>query len=172
MKKLIFVLFLLCFIGVVPVADAQGYDLQEALKNIDVEPEDHPVHLPGTNPKPGSVFAELRESEWTGKPYIITFYIQRIANALTGLAAAVAVLFIVQNSFNLLTSAGDSEKVTTSKKGLMWALIGLVVIMGAYIVVKTVISLSYVGGSVESGMEQMDSITRIPNEVDSTTLGE
>jgi hypothetical protein len=78
-----------------------------------------------------------------GGGFIITYYIQKIANALTGLAAALAVLFIIQNSFNLLTSSGDSEMITKSKKGLMWSLIGLVLIMGSYIVVKTVISLPY-----------------------------
>ena len=147
MKKLIFVFCLICLAGSVSAEGAEIYDLQEALRGVEIEPEDHPVNLPGAGILEGesSDVVYLRTSKWMGKPFIITYYIQKIATALTGLAAAVAVLFIVQNSFNLLTAAGGSEVITTSKKGLMWSVIGLVVIMGAYIVVKTVISLPYAG---------------------------
>ncbi len=158
MKKLIFVLCLLCFVGGVSVVDAQSYDLQESLKNVGVQPEEHPAYLPGANPDADSFFSKIRVGKWMGKPYIVTYYIQRIINALTGLAAAMAVLFIIQNSFNLLTSAGGSEQVTKSKKGLMWSLIGLVLIIGSYIIVKTVISLPYAGGEVDYSIQKMTPI--------------
>ncbi len=151
MKKILFILSLF-FLVMSISAEAQIYDLDTALENLDVKPEQHPENLPGAGiivDGPNTPISDqIKKSGLMGKPYIITYYIQKIANALTGLVAAIAVLFIIQNSFNLLTSAGGSEMITKAKKGLMWSLIGLVVIIGAYIVVKTAISLPYAGEGV------------------------
>jgi hypothetical protein len=151
MKKIFLaILPLILLFGVSGTCDADsGYSLEKALKDQNINIDHHPEHLPGAGIEPASSPSAPIEqqivSTLSGKPFIITWYIQRISTALTGLAAAVAVLFIVQNSFMLLTSAGGSEAVTKAKKGLMWSIIGLVIIMGSYIVVKTVISLPYVG---------------------------
>ncbi len=138
MKKLIFVFCLIFATGSV-FAQYEGYNLENALKELNVNIENHPEYLPGA----GQMENHEIRTKYMGSSWAITYYIQRIATALTGLAAAVAVLFIIQNSFNILTSAGGSEIITKSKKGLMWSIIGLVLIMGAYIVVKTIVSLPY-----------------------------
>ncbi len=147
MKKLILILGLLLLVGNASAQDeGAGYDLIDALMDTTGEPletinEIAPKHLPGSGNDATRAISKM--SKRGGGD--VTTYIQLIATALTGIAASVAVLFIIQNSFNLLTSAGGSEAVTKSKKGLMWSIIGLVVIMGSYIVVKTIISLTYSG---------------------------
>jgi|GEM_PF-3120208 hypothetical protein len=154
MKKLIFILVLICLSGTVSAeGESEIYDIKEALKQLDVAVEKHPKNLPGAGEDPAAELKwDVKFNKMAGKPFIITYYIQKIAKALTGVVAAVAVLFIIQNSFNLLTAAGGTEQITKSKKGLMWSLIGLVMIMGAYIVVKTVISLPY---SAEENLDQL-----------------
>lgn len=73
----------------------------------------------------------------------ITLFLQRLTNGIAGVAAAVAILFLVNDAFNLVIATGNTEDIAKAKKGMIWALVGLIVIIGAFIVVKTVISLTY-----------------------------
>ena len=55
----------------------------------------------------------------------------------------IAVVLIVWNAFTLVTAVGDTEKISQAKKGIMWTIVGLAVTMFAYVIVKTVIILTY-----------------------------
>lgn len=65
----------------------------------------------------------------------------RIINVLFGLAGVVAIFFIVQNGFFLAMSGGSEETVTQHKKGIMWAIIGLILVILSYSIVRFVISI-------------------------------
>lgn len=75
----------------------------------------------------------------------ITFLIQRIINIITALVASVAVFFVVKHGFALAMSLGNEDDISEAKKGLSMSLGGLVVIILAYVIVRTVISITFAG---------------------------
>ena len=68
----------------------------------------------------------------------------RITSVLLGIAGIVAVYFIVANGFFLVVSAGQEDKVTQHKKGLMWAIAGLLLIILSYSIISFIINLTFV----------------------------
>lgn len=109
--------------------NAQGYSLDDAVtasKSAIKEPK----HLPVAEGDPEVALVNT---------------IQGATNYITGLVAAVAILFVVINSAKLVFALGEAEDITTAKKGLMWSLGGLVLIMFAFVLVKTVISIAFSG---------------------------
>ena len=62
-------------------------------------------------------------------------------------ALAIIILFImfVVGSFKYLTSAGNPEKVKSARSTLMYAIIGFVVFLSAYVIL-TVIDFLFLGG--------------------------
>jgi type IV secretory pathway VirB2 component (pilin) len=56
-----------------------------------------------------------------------------------GVVAALAVLSIIIAGFNFVTSDGDPEKISRSKRTIILALIGLVIAMSAEAIVLTVL---------------------------------
>ena len=148
MKKIFIFSFILFFSlsGVVfaEEKDIPPYDLNDAInKLLPAESKTRPAHLPGITID-GSSNAEI--NKLTGDVTDITNIMQKFGNGLTGVAAALAVLFIVLNCFTLITAVGESDKIANAKKGLIWSLVGLVVIVGSYVLVKTIIASSYAGG--------------------------
>lgn len=65
---------------------------------------------------------------------------QHFVEIVLGIAATVAMFFILNNGFWMITSAGG-EKVEEAKKGLTWALVGLVLIILSYSIIRFVISI-------------------------------
>ncbi len=64
-------------------------------------------------------------------------FVMDIASNLIGLGALVAVLFIIISGLKLIYSGGNQEQATKAKNSLMWAIIGFVVTLTAYIIVTT-----------------------------------
>lgn len=69
--------------------------------------------------------------------------LHRIVNIILSTAGVIAIFFIIQNAFFLVTSAGGEEKVTQHKKGLTWAIIGLVLIILSYSIIRFIIGLTF-----------------------------
>lgn len=100
-----------------------------------------PRELPGAT-KSKNIGRESAIQGFTG-------LLQRIINGFTGIAAAIAVFFIVFNGGSIMLAAGDMEKIKKARTGIIWALLGLLLIMGSYVIAKTVISLTYSGATIE-----------------------
>lgn len=66
-----------------------------------------------------------------------------LVGGLMTVAAAVAIFFIFQGGFMLITSRGNDESTGKAKKTITWAILGLVVMIFAYQIVKTVIQLAF-----------------------------
>lgn len=66
--------------------------------------------------------------------------IMKIANIMAWFGAAIAVIMIMFAGFRLAKSSGDSSKVTQARETIIYALIGLVVIIAARFIVGFVIS--------------------------------
>ncbi|MEK7528570.1 MAG: hypothetical protein AAB592_02300 [Patescibacteria group bacterium] len=67
--------------------------------------------------------------------------IGRVIAIALSLAAIMAVYFIVNNSFMLAAASGSNEMVEQYKKGLFWNVIGLVLIMVSYSLMKFIVWL-------------------------------
>ncbi len=62
-------------------------------------------------------------------------YIQDIVNYVLTFMAIVWVLYIIYAGFNILTAAGDDEKVSNSKKTITYVAIGLLIMFLAYSII-------------------------------------
>ncbi len=54
-------------------------------------------------------------------------------------AGVVAVIVIIISGFFFLTSAGQPEKITTAKKTILYAVVGLVVVICAFIITQFIV---------------------------------
>ena len=86
-------------------------------------------------------FTESAGDRDAGTSAIITI-LQIIAGALLYVAAPIAVIMIAMTAFNFVMFSGSSEKVETSKKQLTWAILGLLVIMLSYSLIKFLIGFA------------------------------
>lgn len=67
--------------------------------------------------------------------------VSNIIKAILGITGSVALLMFVWGGFQWLFSAGEAERVKKGKDTIKWAVLGLVVIILAYMLVSTVISI-------------------------------
>ena len=66
--------------------------------------------------------------------------ISTIINILTIIVGIISVIMIIISGMKFITSGGDAQKVSSAKTGLIYALIGLVVVALAQAIVHFVIS--------------------------------
>jgi hypothetical protein len=57
------------------------------------------------------------------------------------LAGGIAVLFLVWNGFLYITAGGDAAKAKTARAGIINAIIGIVVILAAYLIIRFATSI-------------------------------
>jgi len=94
-----------------------------------INPDLRPINSPFSN-------------QFGGTPEQATLRIlQLIAGALLYFAAPIAVIMIIIAAFNMQGGGADSEKLEQSKKALSWTLIGLIVIILSYSIVRGIIAL-------------------------------
>lgn len=67
-------------------------------------------------------------------------FIIRIINYITSFAAALAVLFIIIGGLQYITSSGNEERIQVAKKTLLYAIIGLLLIVLSVVIINTIIS--------------------------------
>lgn len=61
-------------------------------------------------------------------------------NLLSLVAGVIAVIMLIVSGFKYITSQGDAGSITSAKNSLLYAIIGLVVVVFAQILVKFVLS--------------------------------
>jgi hypothetical protein len=100
------------------------------------------IQVPGTTALckgatcPGGI-TDTKAQQFNDQNGIVSF-ISRIAQFLTFIAAAVAVIYMVWGGYNFITANGDEEKVKKGKDTLIYASVGLVVTIVAYTIVLLV----------------------------------
>jgi len=82
-------------------------------------------------------------STWTLNPNnpasdAVYIFIGNLIKFAIGLAGAVAVIFLVIGAINYFTAFGNEEKATKAKNTILWAIIGIVVIVLAEVIVTIV----------------------------------
>lgn len=66
--------------------------------------------------------------------------IQSIINVLTIIVGIAAVIAIILNGLRLILAAGDSNSITSARNGIIYALIGLIIVALAQAIVRFVLS--------------------------------
>ncbi len=130
-----------------------GFSLDDALIELDIA-TDRPQYLAGVEAN-----TQFDSSELQGDASDLTKFIEKVAKSLTGAAAAIAIIMIVFNSISLVTSAGDSDAISNAKKGLLWAFLGLLLIVFAYVIIKNIIAMTYVGETGEPTIVEQTEVT-------------
>lgn len=65
-------------------------------------------------------------------------YIPTVYTYLVGIAGLLAALLIIKGGFEYITSAGDASRVTAAKETITNSIIGLVLVLGSYVVLNTI----------------------------------
>ncbi len=68
--------------------------------------------------------------------------VTKIVNIVSVIVAIVAVIMIIFGGFKYITSSGDSNRVTSAKNTIVYAVIGLVIVALAQFIVKFVLGKS------------------------------
>jgi hypothetical protein len=61
----------------------------------------------------------------------VSTIIGRVLSIIIGVVGAIALAVFIYSGFLWMTSAGDKGKVTKGKDGMVWAILGLVIIFSA-----------------------------------------
>ena len=72
--------------------------------------------------------------------------IGKVIQALMGLIGTAALIMFLYGGFVWLTSQGDPGKVKQAKETIIWAVIGIVAVLGAYTILRFVTGALTVGG--------------------------
>ncbi len=73
-------------------------------------------------------------------------FAQKIVNWALSFLGFIAVLLIIYAGFLYITAAGESEKADKSKKIITYTIIGIIIILGSYAIVNTVLTGAFSGG--------------------------
>lgn len=64
----------------------------------------------------------------------------RVINFLLGLIGVIAVLAIIIAGVRLIVGTGNEEQAATAKKIILWAIVGLVVVILAWVIIRIVLT--------------------------------
>ncbi len=81
----------------------------------------------------------------------------QIINIMLGIAFAVAVIMVIYGGYQYITSAGNEEKATSGRQTILYALIGIVIIILSFVIVRAVV------GFVKNGTGSSNTSTNNRN---------
>ena len=70
--------------------------------------------------------------------YGLEAMVAKILNIIISLAGVVLLLMLIMGGFGYITSGGDKEKAAKAKNTLTYAILGLVVILGAWLIIRLI----------------------------------
>lgn len=98
---------------------------------------------------PGDVPANVTEA--TGGTGNIRVLVLNIVNFFLFFLGLVATLMVIYGGILYVTSAGAEDKVGTAKKIIMYAIVGIIIILLSFALINTVISGAGTGTEVTAG---------------------
>lgn len=69
--------------------------------------------------------------------------ILKISENILGFAGIIAVLMLVIAGIRLIVAAGNQENLQNVRKQIIWTILGLILIILAFLIIKNIIDLSY-----------------------------
>jgi hypothetical protein len=97
-----------------------------------------PIPTPNVETTPGSTLDRKMEYLTEGKVEDLAQYLGIIYNFLISIAGLVASVMLIIGGFQYVTSAGDAGKIGAAKTRMTNALMGLLLVLGAYTILKTI----------------------------------
>lgn len=117
----LFLLFLAPYYGTVPVAAAAQSSVDIACQGLKLTDSSSDCDPAKAQNKFGSI-------------------VKNIINILSVIVGAVSVVVIIIGGFRYVVSNGDSNGVTGAKNAILYAIIGLVIVLFAQVIVRFVLS--------------------------------
>ncbi|RMD51544.1 hypothetical protein D6827_02065 [Candidatus Parcubacteria bacterium] len=68
----------------------------------------------------------------------VRLLIARVIQGMFSISGSIALIMFIYGGFLWLTSGGKSEQITKGKQILFWATAGIVLIVGAYVIVNAI----------------------------------
>lgn len=95
------------------------------------------------NPPPGSIRTDVNPESFP----------QLVVNLLFILAAILAIVYIIYGGIRWITSGGDKTAVEEAKKHVTAAIIGLVVVAGAFVILQVVFNVLGAENPLQGGFK-------------------
>jgi len=86
----------------------------------------------------------------------------QIISIALGIGFAIAVIMVIYGGFQYITSAGNEEKATAGRQTLIYALIGLVIILLSFVIVTAVVNFINKGDIDVSGNSNSSNTNTTP----------
>jgi len=71
--------------------------------------------------------------------YTVVIFINWLANFVLIAAGAVAVIYLILGGYSYMTSMGNPEAATKGKSMILWSIAGLLLILGAWVIINFVL---------------------------------
>ncbi len=114
-----------------------------AFAAVAIDPNLYPKNTPTvSDQKPTGNTAAEAAPEYASDS-VSVLLLEKITNVILGIAGVVAIFFILNNAWYLVIAGGAEEQISQHKKGLMWAVVGLILIILSYSIVRFVISIPF-----------------------------
>ncbi|MEO6760836.1 MAG: pilin [Candidatus Saccharimonadales bacterium] len=93
--------------------------------------------------------------------------VSMVVNVLTYVVGAVSIVMIIIGGFKFMTSAGDAQKVASARNSIIYALIGLVIVVLAQLIVhftiNTAVDSTSSSSSTTTGQSDSSSTSKKPS---------
>lgn len=119
------------FSATAPVANAAG--------GVKIDPSYHPSNAPTIT---GEAAGSVIEKNLTVENARVQFF-ARIINVILGIVGVISIFALINNAWWLAASAGQEEALTQRKKGLKWAVIGLILVILSYSIVRWMVTIGW-----------------------------
>ena len=83
-----------------------------------------------------SLISSIASIAFAQVPIELATIINRIKNLLQALGSMIAVVFVIIGGYQILTAGGSAEKVESGRKWILYAVVGLVVVLIAQVLAK------------------------------------
>jgi hypothetical protein len=85
--------------------------------------------------------------EATGGESSLRAIIVKVINYFLGFLGLIAVIMIIYGGFTYMTAAGKQEAVDSAKKTILYAIVGIVIILLSFAIVNTIVGVAADGGT-------------------------
>lgn len=135
MKKILLTILTLINLAQMPIAFAAPIQHQNLLAIVTLDPAMKPDNSPGV------IFGEGELKKAGAEGAFGNYVLQMLAGGLITLAAPVAIIIIAIAGLIAVISHGNQGLMDKAKKALTYAVIGLVIIIFSWVIIRGVISL-------------------------------
>lgn len=72
----------------------------------------------------------------------------QVISYISLLAGVLAVIYLIWNGIQYITSSGNADKAKNARQGIINAVIGIIVIVAAYYIIRLAVGIGKTGGNV------------------------